>query len=361
MSSAARSRRARAALDRMSDVRRARKDLSERALGAVAARARGVPAARGRSSSIRSRTLFCNSLYGVDNANPAAGEQFVGFENYVHGVRRRPVLALARPDDPVRRRHRARRAGRRARPRAPRQQAVPRQMAGAPRPAAALGVAARVRRPDLPLVLRVPDRRRQRRPDAVRHRAARLAVRPDARDDRHLHRHRLEVVVVHGADAARRLADDPEVAVRGGRGRRRVDLAAVRRDHAADAAAGDLRRADLPHDHRDPDLRHPLRDDRRRTRAMHRDARDVHPQDDARLPRLRLRRRRWRRSCSCSRWRRRPATCATRGAARGRTEDDRIFELAQGRGLAVRDRSSPSTASSRPCGSCSRRSRPRPS
>ena len=68
-----------------------------------------------------------------------------------------------------------------------------------------------------------------------------------------------------------------------------TDLAAVRRDHAADAAAGDLRRADLPHDHRDPDLRHPVRDDRRRPGRCDRDARDVHPQDDARLPRLRLR------------------------------------------------------------------------
>ena len=37
--------------------------------------------------------------------------------------------------------------------------------------------------------------------------------------------------------------------------------AAVRRDHPADAAAGDRRGADLPHHHRDPDLRHSLRDD----------------------------------------------------------------------------------------------------
>ena len=81
----------------------------------------------------------------------------------------------------------------------------------------------------------------------------------------------------------------PEVALRGGGSRRRVEVAAIRRDHAADAAAGDLRRADLPHDHRDADVRHPVRDDRRRAGRRDRDARDVHPQDDARLPRLRLR------------------------------------------------------------------------
>ncbi len=102
-------------------------------------------------------------------------------------------------------------------------------------------------------------------------------------------RHRLEGVVVRGARAAGRTAGDSPLALRGGRGRRRVGMAAVRRDHAADARAGDLRRAHLSHDHRDPDLRHSVRDDRRRPGRCDRDARDVHPQDDARLPRLRLR------------------------------------------------------------------------
>ena len=133
--------------------------------------------------------------------------------------------------------------------------------------AAAVGAAAGVRGPHLPLVLRVQHRRRQRLAGArsASSRCSGCRARRSRSGD--LHRDRLEGVVVHGADAARRTADDPEVALRGGRGRRRVEVAAVRRDHAADAAAGDLRRADLPHDHRDPDLRHPVRDDRRRARA----------------------------------------------------------------------------------------------
>ena len=111
--------------------------------------------------------------------------------------------------------------------------------------------------PHLPLVLRVQHRRRQQLAGRARHRAAATGCRvPRSRSAAISHRDRLEGVVVHGADAARRPADDSEVALRGRRGRRRVEVAAVRRDHAADAAAGDLRRADLPHDHRDPDVRH---------------------------------------------------------------------------------------------------------
>src|SRR4029079_16979033 len=66
-------------------------------------------------------------------------------------------------------------------------------------------------------------------------------------------------------------------------------MAAVHRDHAADAAAGHLRRADLSHDRCDPDVRPPVRDDGRRTDRFDRVARDVHPRGDARLPRFRIR------------------------------------------------------------------------
>jgi multiple sugar transport system permease protein len=57
-----------------------RKDLSERALGALLL----TPAALLLLVIVvyPIATLFWTSLHGVDNANPAAGERFIGFENY---------------------------------------------------------------------------------------------------------------------------------------------------------------------------------------------------------------------------------------------------------------------------------------
>ena len=59
-----------------------RRDLSERALGALLL----APAALLLLVIVvyPIATLFWNSLYGVDNANPAAGEQWVGLRNYVN-------------------------------------------------------------------------------------------------------------------------------------------------------------------------------------------------------------------------------------------------------------------------------------
>lgn len=57
------------------------KDLSERALGALLL----LPAALLLAAIVLYpiATLFVNSLYGVDNANPGAGEHFIGFDNYL--------------------------------------------------------------------------------------------------------------------------------------------------------------------------------------------------------------------------------------------------------------------------------------
>ena len=59
----------------------ARRDLSERALGALLL----APAALLLLVIVvyPIGTLFLNSLHGVDNANPAAGERWVGLKNYV--------------------------------------------------------------------------------------------------------------------------------------------------------------------------------------------------------------------------------------------------------------------------------------
>jgi multiple sugar transport system permease protein len=59
-----------------------RRDLSERALAAVLL----APAALLLLVIVvyPIATLFWNSLHGVDNANPAAGEQWVGLKNYVN-------------------------------------------------------------------------------------------------------------------------------------------------------------------------------------------------------------------------------------------------------------------------------------
>jgi multiple sugar transport system permease protein len=58
----------------------AKRDLSERSLGLLLL----TPAALLLLVIVvyPIATLFINSLYGVDNANPAAGEQFVGMKNY---------------------------------------------------------------------------------------------------------------------------------------------------------------------------------------------------------------------------------------------------------------------------------------
>src|SRR5262245_44585888 len=57
------------------------KDLSERALGALLL----LPAALLLAVVVvyPIATLFWNSLHGVDNANPGAGEQFIGLANYL--------------------------------------------------------------------------------------------------------------------------------------------------------------------------------------------------------------------------------------------------------------------------------------
>jgi multiple sugar transport system permease protein len=59
-----------------------KKDLSERALGALLL----APAALLLLVIVvyPIATLFWNSLHGVDNANPAAGEQWVGLKNYLN-------------------------------------------------------------------------------------------------------------------------------------------------------------------------------------------------------------------------------------------------------------------------------------
>jgi multiple sugar transport system permease protein len=66
----------------MSDAPIARgKDLSERALGALLLLPAGLLLAVVVVYPIA--TLFWSSLHGVDNANPAAGDQFVGLANYL--------------------------------------------------------------------------------------------------------------------------------------------------------------------------------------------------------------------------------------------------------------------------------------
>jgi multiple sugar transport system permease protein len=59
-----------------------KRDLSERALGALLL----LPAALLLLVIVvyPIGTLFVNSLYGVDNQNPAAGEQWVGLRNYLN-------------------------------------------------------------------------------------------------------------------------------------------------------------------------------------------------------------------------------------------------------------------------------------
>ena len=76
------------------DDRARKRDLSERALGALLL----APAALLLLVIVvyPIGTLFWNSLHGVDNANPAAGEQWVGLKNYLQRVRGRSLLGLAR-------------------------------------------------------------------------------------------------------------------------------------------------------------------------------------------------------------------------------------------------------------------------
>ena len=176
----------------------------------------------------------------------------VGFDNYARAFEDGRFWHSTLQTGDLHRRHRAGCAARRPGPGAARQSAVQDQVAGAPwsllLPWALPLVFAGL---DLSLVLRVPDGHRQRTG------SMRVGIEPPnwlsdptLATGRDLHRHRLEGIVVHGADAACRAADDTQIAVRGGRGRRRVEVAAILRDHAAHAASGDFRRADLPHDHR---------------------------------------------------------------------------------------------------------------
>ena len=169
-----------------------------------------------------------------------------------------------------------------------RQSSVPPEMARAPCAAAAVGAAARLLRPDIRLVLPLRLRHRQRHPaplglpTVIWFNSAARAMVGDLPDDR------LEVLVVHGADHPGRAADDPALALRGGRNRRGRRASASSGDHAAAADAGDRRGADLPHDHRAADVRHSLHDDPRRTRHLDRNARHAHPPEHDRLPRPRL-------------------------------------------------------------------------
>ena len=137
-----------------------RRDLSERALGAVLL----APAALLLLVIVvyPIATLLWNSLHTVDPANAAAGETFAGLANYARALDDERFWHSFVEHRPLRRRDGARVAHRGTRARAARQPAVHRQVAGASRPAAAVGAAARVRRPHLPLVLRVQHGRRQR-------------------------------------------------------------------------------------------------------------------------------------------------------------------------------------------------------
>ena len=88
--------------------------------------------------------------------------------------------------------------------------------------------------------------------------------------DHHHPRRRLEDGAVHGPADPRRVAGDTRRDLRGGQGRRRLDVAAVPEDHAAAADAGDPRRADLPDARRAADLRPAIRPDRRARTARRR-------------------------------------------------------------------------------------------
>ncbi len=195
----------------MTPDRRPRKDLSEPVLGTLLL----LPAVLLLLAVVvyPIATLFWTSLHGVDNANPAAGEHWLGFANYTrafddsrfwHSTGQTIIYIVV---------------------------TVP----GALVVGLALALLA-----NLPFKVKWPVRLSLLLPWALplvfaglifrwffEYQAGivndllakvgieplQLAVGPDAGDDRHLHRDHLEGIVVHGTDAARRIAIDTEVAL----------------------------------------------------------------------------------------------------------------------------------------------------
>ena len=110
--------------------------------------------------------------------------------------------------------------------------------------------------------------------------------------------------------------DDPARSVRGGAGRRRERLAGVPAHHAADAEAGDRRRARAAHDRGLQGLRHHLRDDARRPGQRDAERRPLHLPAGVlqRAVRLRRRARVSDRACSSP-----PSRSSTCGRSEART------------------------------------------
>ena len=94
---------------------------------------------------------------------------------------------------------------------------------------------------------------------------------------------RLGMDAADGADPARRPEDAADRHSRGRRGRRRERAAAILAHGSADAAAGDLSRADAAHDGRLPGVRHHLRHHQRRPGGRHQRADDLRGQTGARI------------------------------------------------------------------------------
>ena len=84
------------------------------------------------------------------------------------------------------------------------------------------------------------------------------------------HRRHLDVDALRDADLPRRAALDPRLHLRGGRGRPRLQLAAVLVDHAADGAALHHAGGAVPRHRELQDVRHGQPADRRRARLDHR-------------------------------------------------------------------------------------------
>ena len=141
------------------------KDLSERTLGFLLL----LPAALLLCLIVfyPIANLVYDSFFKILLTQPWLGEPFVGFENYARAMEDDALLGRDVAHDPVRDHHCSRRAGRRHGVGVAREHAVQAQMAGASWLVAALGAAAGLRRPHLPLVLRIQAGFRQRRAGAL--------------------------------------------------------------------------------------------------------------------------------------------------------------------------------------------------
>ncbi len=168
-------------------------------------------------------TLFWNSLHSVDHANPQAGELFVGVDNYARAFDDDRFWAFDAAHGALHRRHGA---GRRCSSGSASRCSPTSRSASSGRCASACCCRGRCR-----WCSRASSSAgsSSTRPASSTTGWCALGIEPlqwlsepDARVLGDLHRDHLEGVVVHGADAARRAADDPEVAVRGGGSRRRV-------------------------------------------------------------------------------------------------------------------------------------------